>query len=264
MRRPKAILTLLALLMQCGVLFGQQYRILPRELLDSVANPVAAADSPMQFEQTHLDAGTIGEDDPPSEYRYRWRNGGDTPLVITGVKTSCACAVVRYDKQPVEPGGEATISVIYHPKGHPGGFNRKISVYTQHDVRPSAVLELSGTVAPSRLPIREYRYAFGPLRLKQTQVRMEGTARCMERIEVLNAGDTPLRIAADTVALPEYLRVRCEPEQIAPGARADLEIRFDPARAAEPLPERIAVVLNGIDLPPEARTLGVRFGGAEE
>ena len=237
---------------------AQQYRILPRELLDSVANPVAAAGSPMVFERTRIDAGTTGEDDAPSEYVYRWRNCGDRPLAITGVKTGCGCVTAVYDKRPVEQDGESEIRVTYHPKGHPGWFNRKISVYTSFSRQPSAVLELTGSVTPSAMPAHEYRHAFGPLRLKQTEVRMDGTKRCAERIEVLNTGARELRIDAD--GLPEYLSVRCEPETILPGGKADIEIAFDPTRVAGVLPERSEVVLKGAELPDDNRTIYVRFG----
>lgn len=244
-----------------GGAYAQQYRILPREQLDSVANPVAAAGSPMRFEQSRIDAGTIGEDDAPAEYLFRWQNCGDGPLVITDVTTGCGCVTARYDRQPVEKGGYGTISVTFRPKGHPGWFNRKISVYTPFSRRPSAVLELSGSVTPSAMPVHEYRYAFGPLRLKQTHVRMDGRVRSVERIEVLNAGGRELHIAAVTDGLPEYLSVRCVPETLLSGAKADIEIAFDPATAGDALPERVAVVLAGVDVPAGERTIYVHFGG---
>ena len=241
---------------------AQQYRILPRERLDSVANPVAAAGSPMRFGQSRIDVGTIGEDDAPSEYEYRWRNCGDEPLVITDVLTSCGCVTAEYDRRPVGIGEQGTIRVRYCPKGHPGALNRKISVYTQFSSLPSAVLELVGYVTPSAVPVHEYRHRFGPLRLKQTQVRMEGSARAVELIEVLNAGERELRIEAEAEGLPAWLSVRCEPAAIEPGAKADIEIAFDPAKLERELPERLPVVLNGVDLPADERTIYVYFGPA--
>lgn len=264
LRAAAIFLTVVLAMAACGTLRAQEFRILPRELLDSVANPVAAADSPMRFEQSRMDAGTIGEDDAPSEYVYRWRNDGERPLVITGVKTGCGCVTAAYDKNPVAAGEESTLCVTYNPKGHPGRFNRKISVYTQLSMAPSAVLELSGSVTPSEMPVHEYRHAFGPLRLKQTRVRIDGSGRSAERIEVLNAGGEELRIAADSEALPAYVRVMCEPDTIRPGAKADIEIAFDPADVGTALPEKVPVVLKGLDLPAESRTIWVYFGELPE
>ena len=244
----------------CGGVHAQTYRILPRELMDSVANPVAATDSPMRFVQSRIDAGTISEDDAPSEYIFRWRNCGERPLAITGVKTSCGCVVAEYDKRPVDSGGSGQIRVTYHPKGHPGWFNRKITVYTSFSTRPSAVLELTGSVTPSAVPAHEYRHRIGPLGLKQRQVQMDGSRRCEERIEVLNTGGRELRITADS--LPEYLSFGCEPEAIAPGAKADIVISFDPAKATGEVPEEVTVVLGGVEATAGDGSICVLFGKA--
>ena len=256
--RLKAIFMAAVLTAACGSLCAQEYRILPRELLDSVANPVAAADSPVRFERTRIDAGTIGEDDAPHEYLFRWRNCGDRPVVITEVRTGCGCISAAYDKAPVLPDGEGAISLTFRPKGHPGRLMRRISVFTHEGGRPAAVLELTGDVAPSASPKYAYRHEMGPLRLKQTQVRMSGTARSVERIEVLNGGGEELRIGTDS--LPDWLDVRCIPERVAPDAKADIEISFDPAKVSGRLPEGIAVLLTGLDLAPQRRTIYVRFG----
>ena len=243
----------------CTAAFGQQFRIIPREKLDSLANPVAAADSPLRFAQTKIDAGTIGEDDAPSEYRFTWHNDGREPLVITEVRTGCGCAVAKYDRKPVMPDGEGTITVTYHPKGHPGYFLRKIVVYTQGGNQPSAVLELSGNVTPSARPTHEYPHAMGALRLKQTEVRMDAAQRTVERIAVMNAGDTPLRITADSRLLPECLTVRCLPETIPAGGFADIEIAFEPQKVNGMMPRQIPVIIEGVQLAPSKRTIYVRF-----
>lgn len=239
--------------------FGQSIRTISKEVLDSLANPVAMADSPMRFEQTKTDIGTIGEDDAPSTYEFHWHNDGREPLVITEVKTGCGCAVAGYDRRPVKSGEEGVISITYHPKGHAGFFNRKIQVFTQLSSKPSAVLELSGRVSPSARPVHNYPHAIGELRLKQMQVRMDGSQRCVESIEVLNAGDKPLHVAAERKLLPDYLNVECRPATIAAAETADIEISFDPTRVKGHLPERVPVILDGSELPPSRRTIYVIF-----
>ena len=239
---------------------AQPFRIPTREQLDSIANPVAVADSPMRFGQTRMDAGRIGEDDGPYEFVFRWRNCGEEPVVITDVRTGCGCVVARYDKRPVMPGSEGELSLTFHPKGHPGRLMRKVTLFTQSGGAPAAVLELTGSVTPSAVPAHAYRYAFGPLRLKQRGVRMNGGRRAVERIEVLNAGAEELRITADSGTLPQSVKVRCLPERIASGAKADIEIAFDPSLDASPLPDSVPIVLQGVDLPPQRRTIYLHFG----
>lgn len=260
MSRRLAIITLLVWAM-IGVnpILGQSFRIIPKERLDSIANPVAASDSPMRFEQTRIDAGTISEDDAPSQYRFVWHNEGSEPLVITEVRTGCGCAVATYDHRPVKSGEKGTITVTYNPKGHPGRFQRKIVVSTQL-LKASAVLELTGDVIPSSRPVHDYHNAIGSLRLKQLEVRMSGRDRAIESIEVMNAGEKPMRIEADAQMLPQYLRVVCVPETIEAGARADIEIHFDPSKVKGTIPRQIPVILNGIgNLPPSRRTIHINF-----
>lgn len=262
LRTTIALLT--AALLTIATADAQQYRIIPREVLDSVANPVADARSPMHFRQTRIDAGTIGEDDKPSSYTFSWRNDGEEPLVITAVRTGCGCVTAAYDKRPVKTGEEAEITLTYDPKGHPGHFSRKISVYTQALKQPSAVLELTGRVEPSARPTHNYPYAFGPLLLKQTEVRFEGTARAAERIEMMNAGDKPLTISANERMLPPFVRVVCEPQTIEAGAVADIEIAFDPAEVKGRLPQQVPVIIEGVAGASVQRTIYVRLGGHED
>ena len=174
----------------------------------------------MRFLETHIDAGRIGEDDLPPSYTFRWTNDGDAPLVITRVETTCGCAVPSFDRQPVLRGGEGSVTVTYHPRRHPGNFHRRIFVFTQLSAqRPTAILDLTGHVTPSSaLPAADYPYAMNGLRLKQREVRMDGTQRRTERIACLNAGRQPLRITADSLLLPPYVRFECEAATLEPGA----------------------------------------------
>ena len=98
------------------------------------------------------------------------------------------------------------------------------------------------------------------LRLKQREVRMDGTQRRTERIACLNAGRQPLRITADSLLLPPYVRFECEAATLEPGATCDLIFRFDPAKAPERLPEQVPVILRGLGLPPVQSTVRILFG----
>ena len=216
----------------------------------------------MRFLETHIDAGRIGEDDLPPSYTFRWTNDGDAPLVITRVETTFGCAVSSFDRQPVLRGGEGSVTVTYHPRRHPGNFHRRIFVFTQLSAqRPTAILDLTGHVTPSSaLPAADYPYAMNGLRLKQREVRMDGTQRRTERIACLNAGRQPLRITADSLLLPPYVRFVCAAATLEPRATCVLIFRFHPAKAPERLPEQVPVILRGLGLPPVQSTVRILFG----
>ena len=75
---------------------------------------------------------------------FEIENTGDNPFVITGIHSSCGCAVPVWDKQPVAPGGKTEIRVEVKPDAT-GFFNKTIDVYGNIE---QSVLKLSmiGTV----------------------------------------------------------------------------------------------------------------------
>ena len=237
----------------CGALWAvtaatplcSQIRIVPRAKLDSLAHPATADGAEaMRFERTQIDAGHIGEDDTPPGYTFKWHNAGTAPLVITRVQTTCGCAAATYGRQPVRAGGEGTVTVTYHPKGHPGSFDRRIFVYTQlSDKMPTAILHLTGTVIASERTDGDYPYAMG--------------------IECLNTGGKAMRPRCDEHLLPPGITFRCEPATLAPGAKGDLVIGFDPAQATRRPPVQLPLILEGPDVPPSGRTLQIRFEETE-
>lgn len=261
--------TIIRMLFCCGALWAVtaatplcgQIRIVPRAKLDSLAHPATAEGAEaMRFKHTQVDAGQIGEDDAPAGFTFRWRNMGNTPLVITRVQTTCGCAVATYGRQPVSSGGEGTVTVTYHPKGHPGSFDRRIFVYTQlSDKMPTAILHLTGAVVASERTDDDYPYAMGMLRLKQQAVRFDAGNAGSERIECLNTGDKALQPRCDEQLLPAGITFRCEPATLAPGAKGDLVIRFDPAQAARERPLQVPLLVVGPNVPPGQRTLMLRF-----
>ena len=62
---------------------------------------------------------------------FVFRNEGTAPLVIVRVLTYCSCFKATFPKQPVAPGAEGVIRVVYEPlKGEPGTFNKVLQIYS--------------------------------------------------------------------------------------------------------------------------------------
>lgn len=236
-----------------------QFHIVSRERLDSLANPAMAAGAEvMRFDRKRIETGPIGEDDGPKSYRFEWRNAGDKPLVITRVKTTCGCAAPSWDRRPVKPGQKGSVTVTYHPKGHPGSFVRKIFLFTQlADNAPTATLELVGEVIPSARPTYAYPHARGNLLLKQEEIRFDGHSLRVEHIECLNGGNDTLRIGIDRRILPPCIRAEFQPTLLPPGGIGELTVRFDPA--AGRAPQRVPLFLQGLGLPPSQSAVTIRI-----
>ena len=77
----------------------------------------------MEFVQKGYNLGQISESGGVVSRVYKFRNGGDAPLVILRAETS-------FSKKPILPGQMGEIAVTYNPRHQSGAFNKAISIYT--------------------------------------------------------------------------------------------------------------------------------------
>lgn len=101
---------------------------------DLVNNPVTAdgmkkgANIPeIKFEKTEHDFGKILQGEQVS-YTFKFKNTGNAPLIITNVEKTCGCTSPEYSKEPIKPGEEGKITIIYDSKGHKGFQNKRLIV----------------------------------------------------------------------------------------------------------------------------------------
>lgn len=73
---------------------------------------------------------------------FTLQNTGNRPLVIQDVATSCGCITVAYSKEPVLPGREIPLEVVYKAE-HPEHFDKTVTVYCNVETSP-LVLKISG------------------------------------------------------------------------------------------------------------------------
>lgn len=125
-----------------------QIRIIPKEKIDSMANPVLSEDAAsFEFVRDSIDAGMIAEGDSVRTCCYMFRNIGKKPVVITRVATTCSCLKARCENRVIRPMETSRIFADYYPEGHFGRFEKRIFVYTAASEKsPSAVLKLSVAV----------------------------------------------------------------------------------------------------------------------
>lgn len=92
------------------------------------------------------DSHNFGEipQNKPVSVDFKFTNTGDSPLVITEVKTSCGCTASNYPKTAIQPGETSKITVDYNAKKL-GAFSKTISVVTNADEQ-TKTLHIKGTV----------------------------------------------------------------------------------------------------------------------
>ncbi len=97
-------------------------------------------------EKTNVDLGKIAFYEKKT-VRFRFKNTGDAPGEITGLKPSCSCISGTADKTRLEPQEEAVVTVMLDASQVNGGvFKRVLSVTIPE--RPSVNLTLRGEVLP--------------------------------------------------------------------------------------------------------------------
>ena len=235
-----------------------QLRMVSREKLQEVANPALSADSAsLSFEQKHIIAEPMNEDDAPKTFVYGFTNISREPVAIKRLVSTCSCASAVCQVKEVAPGASAEISVIYNPKGHPGRFERKIFVYTQDGNAPAAVLRLSVEVATGADLSQEWPVQMGGIRLRRSEVVFSASAKGVEQLRFINLSGRPLALQCEENFLPECLSFRTEPAVVEDGAEGVIVISYDPSLPGAR--DSMNVILKGLGLPPTKSSITVRI-----
>jgi hypothetical protein len=127
---------------------GAQLRILPKEQIDSIANPPLAENSvAMNFDVLTIGGVKMSQQDSPRTFEYSFVNDGSSQLVISRLVSTCSCAVATYDKRVINPGERGVIRLVYNPKGRVGTNLQRVFVYTDEHRQPTAILRLEVTTS---------------------------------------------------------------------------------------------------------------------
>ena len=71
----------------------------------------------MTFDKSSHDFGTIN-DGAPQETMFSYTNTGDSPLVVTDIKSTCGCTVPQgWSREPLSPGESSQFTVKFNGKG---------------------------------------------------------------------------------------------------------------------------------------------------
>ncbi|MGE5447493.1 MAG: DUF1573 domain-containing protein [Bacteroidales bacterium] len=69
-------------------------------------------------------------------YTFTFKNEGTQPLIINSVDAGCNCTEVKLPEQPVEPGQEGNIEVIYNSAGEAGRQLKTIILFSNAEPSP--------------------------------------------------------------------------------------------------------------------------------
>lgn len=100
----------------------------------------------ISFENTTHDFGQIPEG-VVATHEFKFKNEGNSPLIISKVQASCGCTTPYWTKDPIAPGQEGIITASYNSKGRPGSFNKSITI-TSNASEPVTRIFIKGNAAP--------------------------------------------------------------------------------------------------------------------
>jgi hypothetical protein len=94
------------------------------------ANGSSNADLPnMKFEEEVFDFGKITQGEKVS-HAFKFTNTGSKNLIISGANGSCGCTVPEWPKEPIQPGKEGTINVVFSSEGKSGIQEKTVTIVT--------------------------------------------------------------------------------------------------------------------------------------
>jgi len=106
---------------------------------------VDTANAPIVYQETDTYSfGEVKEGEKVS-HEYAFTNTGKTPLIINSVRASCGCTTPYYPKQPIKPGENFTIDVVFDTSNQPGMQHKVITM--ESNAYPSqTIFHLKGEV----------------------------------------------------------------------------------------------------------------------
>lgn len=120
---------------------------------DLVNNPATASDEAddgeeklpeIEFNEDAIEFGEISQGEKVKQ-RFRFKNVGNANLIISDAKGSCGCTVPLWPKQPIRPGQEGEIEVVFNSENKSGFVNNTVTL-VMNTVPNTKVIALKGTV----------------------------------------------------------------------------------------------------------------------
>ena len=81
----------------------------------------------IQLEETFYDFGEVTEGDKV-KHNFKFKNTGNTPLIITDVQTTCGCTVPNWNRNPIQPNASDEITVQFNSEGKEGKMDKPITI----------------------------------------------------------------------------------------------------------------------------------------
>ena len=119
--------------------------------VSSSANGDAKGNLPdIAFEEAEHDFGRITQGEKVS-YAFKFKNTGTANLIISSAAGSCGCTVPEWPKEPILPGAEGKINVVFSSEGKSGLQEKTISIVTNCEPSTKVVRIKANIIVPEKI-----------------------------------------------------------------------------------------------------------------
>jgi len=83
----------------------------------------------IKFEEEVFDFGKITQGEVVS-HDFKFKNIGNQHLIISGASGSCGCTVPKWPKEPILPGKDGKLNVVFSSEGKKGIMEKTVTIVT--------------------------------------------------------------------------------------------------------------------------------------
>jgi hypothetical protein len=178
-----------------------------------------SADSKITFESTELDFGEI-DSGKVVDVTFKFKNTGDSTLIIKNVSASCGCTATKLDKKEYKPGEAGVLPVKFYSRGYNGKVIKSVTVSTNDKTAAYTRLKIAGQVNLKDFATLEL--TSDKIDFKDVQIGKSYT----EKVTLKNTGTIDLTII-DVTHNPEVYPI-FKQKVLKPGQDAQMELVFNP------------------------------------
>jgi hypothetical protein len=181
----------------------------------------------MKFDRESVDFGTILLDNPVTA-EFKVTNTGDSYLVLTDVKASCACTAIEWPEKGISPGESASIKAVFDAKAL-GTLYKEVEIHSNTSTEPK-YLQMSGRVVANADEVTNtegFDIVMGDVRLNKDTIFFDQVYKGTNPVdEILVLNTTRASFEPILMHVPNYLEVSCYPERIPAGRTGRIRIKL--------------------------------------
>lgn len=114
-------------------------------LMFVAAAALSAAGPSIILEEPVFNFGQVAEG-ARVEHAFRFKNGGDVPLVIEKVRSSCGCTAALLSTKVVPPGEYGEVKTTFNTSGFSGTVVKTVYIYSNDPLQKMVRFQLHGRV----------------------------------------------------------------------------------------------------------------------